>query len=284
MARKAKTTLHLKGQKFGRWTVISDPENGRVDCRCDCGTERNVLVTALLRGRSHSCGCAKNWRNGAHGFEIVGDESSIYENMGLVDLMEFSRALTEEYYSRTCGCSKHVTAELLQGQRFGNLTIIGKSSVEKGEGRYTRVLCHCHLCGKDKEMTKWRILYGHQYDCGCATKKRWMRDKVIDHVGEKYNHLTILGIGSTTQKVICRCDCGKVCEKRWWSVCRGDTTSCGCEHRKSSSGMKGVFFSQGKWHATYWDKVLKRTRIIALCKTFEEACKARAAYDAAISA
>lgn len=45
--------------RFGRWTVMSEPALGRVVCRCDCGTERSIPVAPMLRGRSKSCGCLR---------------------------------------------------------------------------------------------------------------------------------------------------------------------------------------------------------------------------------
>lgn len=48
------------GQKFGRWTVVSDaPFVSRAHslCRCECGTEREVLCKYLFAGTSQSCGC-----------------------------------------------------------------------------------------------------------------------------------------------------------------------------------------------------------------------------------
>ncbi len=36
-----------------------DPGHRAVQCRCDCGTERAVLVFALRNGNSPSCGCIK---------------------------------------------------------------------------------------------------------------------------------------------------------------------------------------------------------------------------------
>lgn len=50
------------GERFGHWTV-SDPPifDGRryqlAPCRCDCGTEANVQISDLRRGKSQSCGC-----------------------------------------------------------------------------------------------------------------------------------------------------------------------------------------------------------------------------------
>lgn len=52
----------MLGAKYGRWTVIADPEPGphrkkRVLCRCRCGTEKLVQLSSLENGLSRSCGC-----------------------------------------------------------------------------------------------------------------------------------------------------------------------------------------------------------------------------------
>src|ERR1700739_1144324 len=53
------------GQKFGQWTVLARtvaPE-GRHGiywtCRCECGTQREVLGQDLRNGRSRGCGCTR---------------------------------------------------------------------------------------------------------------------------------------------------------------------------------------------------------------------------------
>jgi len=54
------------GARFGRWTVVSEPEAGKnrtVGCECDCGTTRDVVIGHLLTGRTKSCGCLR--RDGA---------------------------------------------------------------------------------------------------------------------------------------------------------------------------------------------------------------------------
>jgi hypothetical protein len=54
----------LIGKKYGRWTVISlSPRKYRKmamwKCRCECGTEREIIGNNLIRGISKSCGCLK---------------------------------------------------------------------------------------------------------------------------------------------------------------------------------------------------------------------------------
>lgn len=50
------------GARFGRWTVVAAAGSrygcgARWQCRCLCGTEREVCGTSLRLGRSKSCGC-----------------------------------------------------------------------------------------------------------------------------------------------------------------------------------------------------------------------------------
>lgn len=51
----------IKGSKFGRWCVLSvDQEStNKVNCRCECGTERAVIYDNISRGLSKSCGCLR---------------------------------------------------------------------------------------------------------------------------------------------------------------------------------------------------------------------------------
>lgn len=68
-----KSRHNLCGSQFGRWKVISKADKkGRHAaylCRCECGTERVVLQTHLLRDISNSCGCS---RAGARNYKWTG--------------------------------------------------------------------------------------------------------------------------------------------------------------------------------------------------------------------
>lgn len=56
---------NLVGKRFERWVVIEPVPRPsaafkiRWICRCDCGTIRNLVGTALTSGHSKSCGCYK---------------------------------------------------------------------------------------------------------------------------------------------------------------------------------------------------------------------------------
>lgn len=47
------------GQRYGRLVVTKtrNPGEKHVACRCDCGTERQIIYTQLTAGKTKSCGC-----------------------------------------------------------------------------------------------------------------------------------------------------------------------------------------------------------------------------------
>ena len=77
------TMIDITNQKFGKWTVLypTDKRNtGGViywHCRCDCGTEKDVLGTSLRQGRSLSCGLHSNISKGNVKIAELLDEANI---------------------------------------------------------------------------------------------------------------------------------------------------------------------------------------------------------------
>lgn len=57
--------LRLTGRQFHHWKVIgkASPPPGKFgtwwECRCRCGTRRDIRGTSLISGKSRSCGCNK---------------------------------------------------------------------------------------------------------------------------------------------------------------------------------------------------------------------------------
>ena len=46
------------GDKFGRLTVVADPQKNKVvECTCDCGKRKSISIYSLLSGITTSCGC-----------------------------------------------------------------------------------------------------------------------------------------------------------------------------------------------------------------------------------
>lgn len=61
------------GEVFGRLTIIGEaPKHGldvhrRVYARCECGTERDIMFSLLVTGKTVSCGCYRKTKNITHG-------------------------------------------------------------------------------------------------------------------------------------------------------------------------------------------------------------------------
>lgn len=77
----------IKGEKFGRWTVISfdhkkTTAKGNYQywlCRCDCGTTKVVEGMSLKKKNSTSCGCKRveNIPRGKSHYEWKGEKASL---------------------------------------------------------------------------------------------------------------------------------------------------------------------------------------------------------------
>lgn len=47
----------IQGRKFGRLTMLTKLPNNRALCLCDCGTEKSITISHIIRGKIQSCGC-----------------------------------------------------------------------------------------------------------------------------------------------------------------------------------------------------------------------------------
>jgi hypothetical protein len=62
--------INLTGRKFGKWVVLprddfeSNDRNHKWLVQCECGRLRLLAEQDLLNGRSSSCGCAPDRKNG----------------------------------------------------------------------------------------------------------------------------------------------------------------------------------------------------------------------------
>ena len=69
----------LTGMKFGKWTVIQSDiitkSRRSCLCICECGTEKLVDKSSLIRGKStqcHSCSMYKHGGSNIHGYTEYG--------------------------------------------------------------------------------------------------------------------------------------------------------------------------------------------------------------------
>jgi hypothetical protein len=75
------------GKKYNRWTVLKYEGTNHLNksqflCRCDCGTEKIIVLGNLKTGQSKSCGCLNdekrkgNTRNKKHGMSFSREYST----------------------------------------------------------------------------------------------------------------------------------------------------------------------------------------------------------------
>lgn len=136
----------------------------------------------------------------------------------------------------------------LTGQRFGHLTVLGKT--DKIQDRYCVWRCLCD-CGRETEVNTRRLKRGVATDCGCIAKKTAQRGNLAeDLTGRKYGHLTVLqrteNRGGRTCW-LCLCDCGRMKSVTARDLKAGKVKSCGChthDHQHNRVDLTGRRFGR----------------------------------------
>lgn len=139
-SERARVVRDLTGQPFGRWTVLDlvvESELSRErswKCRCQCGTERDVVEASLVRGVSTSCGC------------LCVENAAISARARIRDLT---------------GC------------RYGMLLVLENAGLVSypGGAKTSLWLCRCD-CGVEKVVAMPTLVEGGTQSCGCATGSR----------------------------------------------------------------------------------------------------------------
>lgn len=174
------------GDKFGEWTVISfarrDSKSTYWNCRCSCGTEKEVRQTILKNGTSTRCrACADKARRTIN----IGDK---FGRLTVIDKKPKSNCwicqcdcgtITEQYANSlttgrviSCGCyhreriGNQNKKPIEIGTKFGELTVI-KELGSSDRGLLYLVRCSC---GKEYEIAGCRLREG-RISCGHLSSK-----------------------------------------------------------------------------------------------------------------
>jgi len=138
----------LSGQRFGSLTALNPTDDRDLKgttiwkCRCDCGKETAVSLTQLVRGEKKSCGCLEKTT----------------ENRD-------TQCQLEEANSSSGG--KRRAARELQGERFGELTVLEYAGKKNGQNYWH---CRCD-CGKETTVRENYLLTGKTKSYGCLQAK-----------------------------------------------------------------------------------------------------------------
>lgn len=184
----------LTGRRFGYWTVIEKDPNRRFAwiCRCDCGTTKSQLASALKSGHTKSCGCKKSeLQHNANAEDLTS------QRFGRLTVIEYaghrgkskanawkcicdcgnvcvttSRSL-KSGHTKSCGCyhsDKASQANLIDlvGMRFERLTVIERAPSNSKKAYW---LCFCD-CGNKKIVCGDSLVRGSVKSCGCLHREQ----------------------------------------------------------------------------------------------------------------
>lgn len=165
--------IDLTGNRYGKWTVIKRVGKLKCLCKCDCGTEKEVLISNLRGGRSLSCGCDS--RNNLIGKKIgkLTVLRKLPQTKSYVQYecqCECGNVIIRPYCTLTkskekcCPDCRESKIEDISGQKFGRLTAIKFAGINKA--KQTLWECRCD-CGNTIIAHKQNLKNGHTKSCGC---------------------------------------------------------------------------------------------------------------------
>ena len=224
------------GEKYGEWEITENLGNGKVLCKCSCGTIREVYKQALVNGKTKSCGC-KKLENKKNSTSLAGQRFGEWEVVGMLGngetLCRCSCGLERKVKrdalingkSKSCGCkSKGRDKKNLlnnysaKGNTYGSLYVLE----ETGDGK---LICKCD-CGSLKEYKKEHVISGKITSCGCMGEQgrsNW------DLRGMTFGYWHVIDNSNDNKKVVCECICGTKREIRKDILIQGKSKSCGCK-------------------------------------------------------
>lgn len=189
----------------------------------------------------------------------------------------------------------------LTGLKFGSLTVLSLSHMDKRNGAYYKCLCDC---GNETTVMGANLSSGKQKSCGCS--RNYLRR---DLSGLKFGLLTVIKPvesrkrtgNRTVYQYLCKCECGNTVVAQHDSLTQGHRISCGCvklaqiEEKRNgnlqfdtnignikrddekvainnTSGYTGVYLINGEWVAQIQ---FQKRKYKKRCATKEEAIKMR---------
>ena len=125
----------------------------------------------------------------------------------------------------------------LTGQKFGNLTVIGRSGVDNVGNVKWECVCDC---GNKTNVVGVCLRKGIIKSCGCLKREHFdklhtgeLQAPIIDLTGKRFGRLVVVKRDTSVPiglppKWICKCDCGNEKSILGVSLRVGRTNSCGC--------------------------------------------------------
>lgn len=177
-----KDTNDIIGQRFGKWTVISEKfiknKRSHVKCKCDCGSEVDVCYNSLQQGLSKQCTkCRKNSK--------FKDEKYIGKTFGEIYVVRVDETSKKgRRYICRCSCGyefSSLTHNFMVLNKCKTCKRLDKSTIGKRYGRLIVesefkengvIMCKCKCdCGNSKITRRTLLKSGKTVSCGCKQKE-----------------------------------------------------------------------------------------------------------------
>lgn len=135
----------MVGSVIGRWTVLRETwKNGKkyCECRCECGTVKEVYYRSLEQGTSQSCGCLRRELSRSKGVDLTG------KKVGKLTVL-YRDPDRDDYWICECECGNRksiVTKSLREGNtsscgciQRAIASVVGGSTITKNNEKHLAV-------------------------------------------------------------------------------------------------------------------------------------------------
>ena len=99
----------LTGQRFGRLIVVSITTKRSKSrqvywlCKCDCGMEKVIVGTSLIKGLTQSCGCLHRDNASSRGVDLIG---RVFGKLTVISKSNKTNKFKNVYWNCLCDCGK----------------------------------------------------------------------------------------------------------------------------------------------------------------------------------
>ena len=131
---------------------------------------------------------------------------------------------------KSCGNHKEIH---LDGQIFGDLTVIGKAE------NSSLLVCRCS-CGGTILTSGIKLINGEITHCKSTVHK----EPKYNLEGLKFGKLTVIRFNSTTRLWECKCECGNTKEVKGSNLINKRVMSCGCLLNSPKLDLTGRIFGK----------------------------------------
>jgi len=202
--------LNLVGKVFSHLEVINRIENspsGQTKwlCRCECGNLTEVVGTALIQGKTKSCGClrfkqTKNEIGNTYGRLLVVSLNKKVNHILYWDcLCQCGNKVIvngnslRQNKTLSCGCLQKETASKTGkskaineiGNRYGKLIVLRRGNNNSNKKKVAYWVCRCD-CGNMTNVRSTHLRNGSTVSCGCVKSAGEL--KIIELL--ETNHIT----------------------------------------------------------------------------------------------